>query len=67
MRFRNKPGTSWDDMYDDDQYWEQALWCIYYCNGDLDKGRETWPWRTDKNGVDVSTWDEKYIRKKYRK
>lgn len=66
-RFRNKPGTSWDDRYDDDQYWEQALWCIYYCNGDLDKGRETWPWRTDKNGVDVSTWDEKYIRKKYRK
>ena len=63
-RFRNKPGTAWDDMYDDDQYWEQALWCIYYCNGDLDKGRETWQWRTDKNGVDVSTWDERYIRKK---
>jgi len=66
-RFRNKPGTTWEDMYDDDQYWEQALWCIYYCDGDLKKGRRTWPWTTSKNGVDVSTWDDKYIRKSIRK
>ena len=47
-----------------DEYWEQALWCLYYCDGSLEKGRETWPWR----GMDEkSTWDEKYVRNKFRK
>lgn len=52
-----------EEQYDNDQYWEQALWCLYYCDGDIDKGRETWPWSCDG----VSTWDEKYIRKNKRK
>lgn len=56
-------GTPKEERYDNDQYWEQALWCLYYCNGDIDKGRETWPWSCDG----VSTWDEKYLKKKYRK
>ena len=59
--------TPREERYDSDQYWEQALWCLYYCGGDLGKGRETWPWTTNENGVDVSTWDEKYIRKKHKK
>jgi hypothetical protein len=56
-------GTPREERYDNDQYWEQALWCLYYCDGDIEKGRETWPWSCDG----VSTWDEKYLRKKYRR
>lgn len=56
-------GTPRGERYDVDQYWEQYLWCENYCNGDLEKGRETWQWESDG----VSTWDEKYIKPKYRK
>lgn len=52
-----------EERWDISDYWEQALWCIYYCDGDLDKGRKTWPWSS--NGI--STWDEKYVKPKYRK
>ena len=65
--FRWNFGTPMEDRMDNDQYWEQVLWCAYYCDMDLDKGRETWGWVTDKGGVDVSTWDEKYLKRKYRK
>ena len=53
-----------EERYDVDKYWEQALWCLYYCDGDLEKARETWPWRDMK---EESTWDEKYVRNKFRK
>ena len=47
--------------YDSDHYWEQVLWCLYYCDGDLNKARSSWPWR----GMDEkSTWNEKYVKKK---
>ena len=57
-------GAPREERYDNDQYWEQALWCIYYCGGDLEKARNTWPWRNEK---EESTWDEKYVKQKYRK
>jgi hypothetical protein len=66
--FKYDFGAPREERWDDDQYWEQALWTVYYCGNDFAKARETWPWRIeDKNGVDVSTWDDKYIRKGMRK
>jgi hypothetical protein len=62
-----KPGIPLTEQYDNDDYWEQALWCWYYADKSLEKGRETWPWKTSKDGVDVSTWDERYIKKNKRK
>ena len=60
----------WDNLdtwHDDNQYWEQALWYLYYYKNTsqghleeptLNKARESWPWidcRTNK-----TTWDTKY-------
>ena len=53
-----------EERYDADRYWEQALWCLYYCEKKKKKARETWPWRDMK---EESTWDEKYVRNKFRK
>ena len=47
----------WIDI---DDYWEQGLWWLYYCDKDINKARETWPWK-DRN--DVSTWKDKFVRK----
>lgn len=41
-------------------YWEQWLWIYTYCDGDIDKARETWGWidfETNK-----STWNENFIK-----
>ena len=58
---------SWNDDYD---YWEQVLWYLYYASYnkekkgydklDINKARETWPWRGENN---KSTWDDKYLVK----
>lgn len=44
---------------EDDQYYEQILWWLYYADKDIDKARNTWKWidcRTDE-----STWNNSYI------
>lgn len=44
---------------DEDEYWEQALWYLYYANGDIDKAKETWPWvNMDKK----STWSDEFLK-----
>ena len=45
---------------DNDDYWEQILWWFYYCDKDINKAKETWPW-TGEN--DISTWNDKFIIK----
>ena len=62
-----KPGVPFTEQYDVDKYWEQVLWCWYYADKSLEKGRETWPWKSSENGVDVSTWDDRYVRSKFKK
>lgn len=56
----------WDDL---DQYWEQALWYLYYTNTisqglndkpDIQKAKESWPWQ-DMQGN--STWSDKFLIK----
>jgi len=47
----------WADI---DDYWEQGLWWLYYCNKDINKARETWPWKGEN---DISTWKDKFVRK----
>ena len=46
----------WIDI---DDYWEQGLWWLHYCDKDIDKARETWPWKGEN---DISTWKDKFIR-----
>jgi len=49
----------WVSPVDDaDSYWEQVLHFIISSDKDINKARETWPWR-DMNGV--STWNDNYL------
>ena len=55
---------------DDLDYWEQALWYLYYASYnkekkgydelDINKAKETWPWKDMENN---STWNDKFILK----
>ena len=51
------------------EYWEQALWYLYYTNTisqglidkpDIEKAKESWPWQ-DSNGN--SSWEDDYLIK----
>lgn len=53
-----------------DEYWEQLLWYVYYYNTysqglldkpDINKARESWPWTYYKS--EKSTWNDKYLIK----
>lgn len=44
---------------DNDDYWEQGLWWLYYCDKDIKKAEETWPWAGEDN---KSTWKNKFVR-----
>jgi len=46
---------------DNDDYWEQALWYAYYCNKDIKKAKETWPWTGEDN---KTTWNDKFLTNK---
>ena len=44
---------------DNHKYWEQWLWTYRYCDGDINKARNTWGWiDMDTN---ESSWDDKYL------
>jgi len=38
----------------DDEFWEQWLWVYKYCDGDIIKAEETWPWVNYHNSE--SSW-----------
>jgi hypothetical protein len=42
-----------------DKYYEQILWCKYYCDGDVEKAKETWPWIDGK--TKESTWNDNFL------
>jgi hypothetical protein len=53
----------------DDEYWEQALWYLYYCKTisqgignklDIEKAKESWPWQDMKGN---STWTDEFLVK----
>jgi len=53
----------------EDEYWEQALWYLYYTKTisqglieqpDIQKAKESWPWQ-DMNGN--STWTDEFLVK----
>ena len=48
-----------NDPSDEDEYWEQALWMLYYSNNDLEKAKNTWNW---EDMLGNSTWDDKFLR-----
>lgn len=42
-----------------DLYYEQMLWCEHYCDGDIDKAKDTWPWINSE--TKISTWDNNFL------
>lgn len=52
-----------DESYmDDDQYYEQILWYLYYADKDIKKAQDTWPWKTvNKSNNENSTWSSQYL------
>lgn len=42
---------------DDDDYYEQMIWFLDYCNSDIKKAKETWPYK--KYSYEESTWPYK--------
>ena len=55
-----------------DDYWEQALWYLYYYNTisygrlespDIKKAKESWPWKAVTSFEDEgeSSWNDKYL------
>lgn len=53
-----------------DEYWEQALWYLYYCNTisqglsdvpNIEKAKENWPWQDCE--TKKSTWNDKFLIK----
>ena len=53
----------------EDEYWEQALWYLYYYNTysqglldkpNIEKAKENWPWQDSKGN---SSWNDNYLVK----
>lgn len=44
------------DIFHDD-YYEQILWYLKYCDKDINKARDTWVWRRDG----ISTWNNEFL------
>ena len=42
----------------EDEYWEQALWYLYYCDSNLEKAKKSWPWEDMKGN---STWKNEFL------
>lgn len=43
--------------YDMD-YWEQALWYLYYSKADIEYAEKSWPWQ---NMDETSSWNKNYL------
>lgn len=53
---------SWPWDMDNDHYWEQLLWTLNESKKDVEKAKETWPWR---DGYNLSTWKNYFIKNGY--
>lgn len=51
-------GSPFDDG-NDDKYWEQVLWYLYYSEKDIIKSKDSWGWIDYE--TKESTWDNKYL------
>ncbi len=47
------------EEYNNDGYWEQILWYLYYSDKDIEKAEKTWPWGNINEGM--STWNKNYL------
>jgi len=47
------------ELGEDMDYWEQVIWWLYYCTGDISKAKETWPWQNPESGL--STWNDRFL------
>lgn len=52
--YSNKLGETED-------YWEQALWYLYYSDNNIKKAKETWPWEDYE--TKKSSWNDKFLMK----
>ena len=44
-------------MKENEQYYEQILWYLYYSDKDIIKAEKTWGWET----AGKSTWNNDYL------
>lgn len=51
-----------NEKFNEDGFWEQALWTYFYSNGDLEKAIKTWPWKN--MDTKKSTWNMHYLKSK---
>lgn len=49
------------DYKEVEDFWEQVLWYLYYSNKNINKAKETWPWRDYI--TKESTWNDKFLIK----
>lgn len=42
-----------------DDYWEQALWYLFYNKGDIESAKNGWPWEDYK--TKESTWSDEFL------
>lgn len=47
----------------EDTYWEMVLWYLRYANKDINKARDTWPWR--QYDTKQSTWNDECLNLQY--
>ena len=52
---------TWGNCYNDLDYWEQVIYTIYYCNSDVKKAKQTWPWQDFE--TKKSSWNDNYLVK----
>lgn len=52
--------TGYKTTGNDDHLYEQILWWYYYCDKDLNKAVNTWPWR--EIGSEISTWNKNLLK-----
>lgn len=66
IRLFNKYFFNWEwkvnsSLGEDIEYWEQAIWYLYYCDKNIDKAKQTWPWKHFE--TNISTWNDKFLIK----
>lgn len=57
--FWNSPLKNKRGYYDDDKYYEQIVWFLYYSDRDIKKAKETWAWSDGETGE--STWNDNFL------
>lgn len=56
---------TYGDILVDDTTYEQIIWTLYYCDNDIKKAYQTWPWYNPDTSM--TSWDKSLMTRKGRK